>query len=134
VGGDKQGSYRSESANVASDTPVFGGDEVGFNLQCFHFDGRQKFEGIPDQNNFLAEAAYYVHKTKAQPFVRFETQRFVAMVNNLKDVDRAGGGVNYYLRGQNLKWTAQILHAMPQDGSLVRPSNEFTLQLQAFYY
>ena len=56
------------------------------------------------------------------------------MVNNLKDVDRAGGGVNYYLRGQNLKWTAQILHAMPQDGSLVRPSNEFTLQLQAFYY
>jgi len=134
VGGDKQSGYRSETANIANDTPVRGGDEAGFNLQYLHFDGRQKFIAIPDQNNFLAEAAYYFHKLKAQPFARFETQHFVAAVNNVKDVNRAGGGLNYYTRGQNLKWTVQILRALPQNGSPVRPSNEFTLQIQAFYF
>ncbi len=134
IGGDKQSSYRSETANIASDTPVRGGDEVGFNLQYLHFNGREKFTTIPDQNNFLAEAAYYIRKVKAQPFARFETQHFVAAVNNIKDVDRVGGGLNYYTRGQNLKWTVQILRALPQDGSPVRPSNEFTLQIQAFYF
>lgn len=134
VGGDKQSSYRAYSANIASDTPVHGGDEVGFNLQYLHFDGRNKFTGVADQNNFLAEAAYYVHKAKVQPFGRWETQRFVAAANNTKDINRIGGGVNYYIRGQNLKWTIQYLRALPQNGSLIRPSNEFTVQMQAFYF
>jgi len=134
LGGDKQSAYRSESTNVASDTPIRGGDEVGFNVQYLHFDGRQKFTSIPDQNNFLAEAAYYSHKTKVQPFVRFETQQFVAAANNGKDIHRAGGGVNYYLRGQNLKLTAQVLRSLPQNGSLIRPGNDFTLQVQGFYF
>ena len=134
VGGDKQSSYRAYSANIANDTPVRGGDEVGFNLQYLHFDGRQKFTAVPDQNNFLAEAAYYVHKAKVQPFARFETQRFVAAVNNTKDINRWGGGLNYYIRGQNLKWTFQLLRALPQNGSPIRPSNEVTLQMQAFYF
>jgi hypothetical protein len=134
AGGDKQSSYRAYSANIANDTPVHGGDEVGFNLQYLHFDGRQKFLAVPDQNNLVAEAAYYVHKAKFQPFARFETQRFVTAVNNTKDINRVGGGVNYYIRGQNLKWTAQVLRALPQNGSPLRASNEFTVQMQAFYF
>ncbi|HXB69300.1 MAG TPA: porin [Candidatus Acidoferrales bacterium] len=134
AGGDKQGSYRAYSANIANDTPVRGGDEVGFNLQYLHFDGRDKLVTVPDQNNFMAEAAYYVHKAKIQPFARFETQQFVAAVNDTKSINRIGGGVNYYIRGQNFKWTAQVLRAFPQNGSPIRPSNEFTLQMQAFYF
>lgn len=134
VGGDKQSSYRAYSANIANDTPVRGGDEVGLNFQYLHFDGRQKFTSIPDQNNFLAEAAYYVHKAKVQPFARFETQNFVAAVNNTKNINRVGGGLNYYIRGQNLKWSVQVLRALPQNGSPIRPSNQFTLQMQAFYF
>jgi hypothetical protein len=134
AGGDKQSSYRAFSANVASDTPVRGGDEVGLNVQYLHFDGRQKFTAVPDQNNLMAEAAYYVHKAKFQPFARWETQRFVADVNHTKNINRMGGGVNYYIRGQNLKWTFQCLRALPQNGSPIRPSNEFTVQMQAFYF
>jgi hypothetical protein len=134
VGGDKQGSYRSMSANLASDTPVFGGDEIGFNLQALHFDGRNKFLTIPDQNNFLVEGAYYFHKAKVQPFAKFETQDFVAAVNGSKDIDRYGAGANYYLHGQNLKWTGQYTRALPRNGSAIRPSNEFTMQLQLFYF
>jgi hypothetical protein len=134
AGGDKQSSYRSMSANIADDTPVHGGDEIGFNFQAFHFDGRNKFTAIPDQNNFLAEGAYYLHKAKLQPFAKFETQDFVLPVNNTKDINRYGVGANYYVRGQNLKCTFQYTRALPQNGSLIRPSNELTMQLQVFYF
>lgn len=134
VGGDKQGSYRSYSANIANDTPVRGGDEIGLNLQYLHFDGRNKFLTIPGQNNFLVEAAYYLHRVKIQPFGRWETQRFVAPVNLTKDISRYGAGANYYIHGQNLKWTLQYLRAIPQNGSPLRPANELTVQLQVFYF
>jgi len=134
VGGDKQSAYRSYSANVASDTPVKGGDEIGLNLQYLHFDGRNKFLTIPDQNNLLAETAYYFHKAKVQPFARFETQVFVASAESTKDIKRCGGGVNYYIHGQNLKWTGQYLRALPGAGSPLKASNEFTIQLQFFYF
>ncbi|HLK65591.1 MAG TPA: hypothetical protein VKU19_19270 [Bryobacteraceae bacterium] len=134
AGGDTQGSYRSMSANIANDTPVNGGDELGFNFQYLHFDGRNKFTAIPNQNNYLLEGAYYLHKCKFQPFLKFETQDFVAAVNNTKDINRWGFGGNYYVHGQNLKVTAQYLRALPQNGSTIRPSNEFTMQLQVFYF
>jgi hypothetical protein len=134
VGGDKQGSYRSETANLANDTPVNGGDEIGLNFNVLHFDGRNKFTTLPDQTNYLMEAAYYFHKYKIQPFAKFETQDFVAAVNGTKDINRWGTGANYYIRGQNLKWTMQYTRALPQNGSTIRPSNEFTMQLQVFYF
>lgn len=134
IGGDKQGTYRSATLNVANDTPVRGGDEIGLNFNVLHFDGRNMFTSIPDQTNYLIEAAYLFHKVKTQPFAKFETQDFVAKVNGTKDINRWGAGLNYYIHGQNLKWTAQYTRALPQNGSTIRPSNEFTMQLQVFYY
>ena len=80
------------------------------------------------------EGSYYFHKCKLQPFAKFETQAFVAAVNGIKDINRYGVGASYYLHGQNLKWTAQYLRALPQNGSTIRASNEFTVQLQVFYF
>jgi hypothetical protein len=134
AGIDKQGGYRAYTANLANDTPVRGGDEIGVNLQYFHFDGRRKFLNIPDQNDLLAEFSYYLHRPKLQPFGRVETQSFVAEVSRDADIRRAGGGLHYYIRGQNLKWTAQYLRATPHSGSALKPSNEFTVQLQFFYF
>ena len=134
VGGDKQGSYRSETANLANDTPVNGGDEIGLNANFFHWDGRNKFTAVPDQNDYLLEAAYYFHRAKIQPFAKFESQNFVAAVNNTKDINRWGTGANYYIHAQNLKWTLQYTRALPQNGSPIRPSNEITMQLQVFYF
>ena len=134
IGGEKQGTYRATTANIASDTPVRGGDEIGFNFQVLHYDGRNRFLTIANQVNYVAEGAYYFHKAKIQPFAKFETQDFVAAANGTKDIDRYGLGANYYLHGQNLKWTFQYLRALPQNGSTIRPSNEFTMQLQVFYF
>ncbi|MEI9974396.1 MAG: hypothetical protein WDO73_21530 [Ignavibacteriota bacterium] len=92
------------------------------------------FTSIPDQTNYLIEGSYYFHKIKTQPFAKFETQDFTAAVNGTKDINRWGAGFNYYIHGQNLKWTGQYTRALPQNGATIRPSNEFTMQLQVFYY
>jgi hypothetical protein len=134
AGIDRQGSYRAYSANVAADIPVRHGDEVAAQAQFYHYDGRDKFTSIPEQNDFLLEAAYYLHKTKFQPFAKYESQNFVAAANASKDINRYGLGANYYIHGQNLKWTCQYLRALPQNGSPLKPTNEFTLQLQLMYY
>ena len=39
----------------------------------------------------------------------------MASANASKDINRMGFGANYYIRGQNLKWTLQYLRAMPQN-------------------
>ena len=134
AGVDKQGAYRAYTANVASDTPVRGGDEVGLNVQYLHFDGRQKFPTLPAQNNVLVEAAYYLRGAHLQPFGRAESQAFVTEADHCRDVRRWGGGVNYYIHGQNLKWTAQYLRLSPETQSGLRAGNQLTVQLQFFYY
>jgi hypothetical protein len=134
AGVDKQGAYRGYSANAAAALPVNKGDEVAGQVQFIHYDGRDKFVGIPDQNDLLVEAGYYVHKAKLQPFLKCETQSFLAAANASKDVNRAGFGANYYIRNQNLKWTFQYLRAMPQNSSTLKPANEFTVQLQFMYF
>jgi Phosphate-selective porin O and P len=134
VGGDKQGVYRGLSANAALDLPVNGGDEIGGQFQFFHYDGRQKFLSIADQNDWFVESAYYIHRTRLQPFAKFESQTFVARANASNDIHRAGAGVNLYVRGQNLKWTLQYNRLLPQNGSPLQASNEVTMQLQLFYF
>jgi len=132
-GFDKQGRYRSWSGNVASDTPVHHGDEVGVNFQYIHYDGENMFLTIPNQNDLLLELAYYLHRVKFQPFVAVSSQNFVTSAEQSKDLERYGSGINYYIRGQHLKWTVQFNRIVPRN-STTRPSNEMTTQLQVFYF
>jgi hypothetical protein len=134
AGFDRQSTYRGYSVNVAAAIPVNQGDEVASQFQYIHYDGKTKFTAIPDQNTYLLEAAYYSHKAKIQPFMKYETQRFVAATNAPKDINRAGFGANYYIHGQNLKWTAEYLRAMPQNTTTIKSTNEFIVQLQLMYF
>jgi len=130
AGFDKQSSYRGFSANAVGLRPVNNGDEIAAQFQFIHYDGRLRFPSIGDQNDYLVEAAYYVHQAKIQPFLKYEAQNFVASANASKDIDRFGIGANYYIHGQNLKWTLQYLRALPQNTTALKASNEVTMQLQ----
>src|SRR5690242_12694919 len=112
-GFDKQGAYRGYSANVAADLPIHGGDEIGGQIQFTKYDGRDKFLSILNQNDYLAEGAYYIRRLHLQPFGKWESQNFVATAAN--DIDRYGAGMNYYIHAQNLKWTFQYLRAIPRN-------------------
>ncbi len=132
-GFDQQGSYNGRSGNVALDLPVHQGDEIGGQFQYLRYDGGDKFLTIADQNDYLVEAAYYVHQLKTQPFLKAESQNFVTATNFGKDINRYGFGINHYVHGQNLKLTVQYLRVLPQN-SPIKPTNEFSAQLQVFYF
>jgi hypothetical protein len=134
AGFDAQGSYHAASANIAFDMPVRAGDELGGQFQFFHYDGGDKFATVHDQNDWFIEAAYYCNQIKLQPFTKFEEQKFVAASDASEDVHRVGGGVNYYIHGQNLKWTLQFMRTLPQHGTTHMGGNEITMQLQIFYF
>jgi hypothetical protein len=76
------------------------------------------FLAIPDQNNLLLELAHYAHRIKFRPFVAVSSQNFVAAAAQSKDVNRYGTGVNYYVRGQNLKWALQYNRAPPRNSAI----------------
>jgi hypothetical protein len=133
-GFDAQGSYRGYSANLAAALPVNKGDELAAQFQYIHYDGKTKFPTIGDQNDYLLEAGYYIHQAKVQPFLKYESQGFVASTNASKDINRFGFGANYYIRGQNLKWTLQYLRALPQNTTALKSSNEVSMQLQLMYW
>lgn len=132
-GFDTQGSYRAFSSHLGGAVPVNGGDEIGGQVQYLHYDGKTEFTAIPDQNDVLVEGAYYVRQVKLQPFGKMESQNFVASQNLLKDVNRYGAGANYYVHAQNLKFTFQYLRAEPRHSTL-HATNEFTVQLQLYYF
>ncbi len=134
VGADKQGSYRGLSANVALDLPVNRGDEIGGQFQYFHYDGRRKFAAIANQNDWFVEGAYYIHRAKTQPFFKLESQQFVTAADAIRNLHRVGTGVNYYVHGQNLKWTLQYCRLLPQHESTLQAGNEITMQLQLLYF
>ena len=60
-------------------------------------------------------------------------QKFSNAVDKPKDQDRYGLGAHYYFFGtQNLKLSGQWLRVKPK--SPLKDTNEFTIQLQMFYY
>ena len=81
----------------------------------------------------LLELGYYVAPLKLQPFGKFELQKFSAASTPSKDVTRYGVGLNYYVAGQNLKFTGQALRVKPKNNS-INTTNEFTIQMQMWYY
>lgn len=131
-----QKDYKSGSVNLHTNIPMGTGtakNEVAALLQAMHYDGGTFLKNLPKQNDYLAEFDYYMAPVKTQPFVKFEDQKFSATTNPSKDVTRFGAGVNYYVSGQNLKLTGQYLRIKPKNGA-IRASNQFTVQLQAWYY
>ncbi len=130
-GFDTQGSYHGLSGNTAAAIPVHGGDEVGSQFQYFHYDGGSKFPTVAKQDDYLVEAAYYLRAIRLQGFGKFESQTFVDLADQAKDVHRWGGGANYYIHGQNLKFTFQWLRAKQQN---LMPTNELTVQFQVVYF
>ena len=129
-GFDMQKDYKAYSGDVFASIPVAKGDEIGGQVQWIHYDGGDFIKTIPKQDDLLVEAAYYLSKVKVQPFLKYESQKFAYDVDKAKDQDRFGGGLNYYVSGQNFKITAQYLRVDPKSSAL-KSTNQFTIQIQA---
>ena len=131
AGYDGQSKYKAYSANVFATIPVNKVDEVAGEIQHNHYDGGKFIPALLNQKDELLELGYYKAALKIQPFVKWESQKFSA--SSTANVTRWGAGLNYYVSGQNLKFTGQYLHIKPKNGA-INATNEFAIQMQAWYY
>lgn len=132
-GYDGQKDYKTYDASLFGTIPVNGKDEVAFIVQGNHYDGGKFIPTLPRQNDYLAEFGYYLAASKVQPFLKFEDQKFNPDSTPSKNQKRYAGGLNYYVSGQNLKFTGQLTHVKPQNGA-IHSTNEYTVQMQVWYY
>ena len=121
--------YRAWALDAFLDYPV--GDSVSLTAQVdyFSYDGGQTFSTLSKQTGVFAEAGVYFKPIRILPFVKYETQNFdpVAQVDNV----RYQAGFTYYISGHNANLKLAYSRLDPDTGN---STNQFTTQLQLFYY
>jgi hypothetical protein len=98
-------------------------------VDFFAYDGGQTFPTVAKQTAVFAEAGVYFKPLRLMPFVKYETQLFDLVTAN--DMVRYQGGLTYYIAGHNANLQVAYSRLDPEIGN---PSNQFTTQLQVFYY
>lgn len=146
VWGDTEGDYRGGGADVTLDFPVLGRNAVTASAQYYFYDGGRQFTQLsggvetpllPKQHAFFADAGFYFARLKLQPFLRYERLDFSDAAFTSREQQRGGGGLNWYVAGQNLKVSAfyeRIVPRVAPAGAARKNTNHFALQLQALYF
>ena len=121
--------YQAFAIDGFLDYPLTDSVSVTAQVDYFMYNGGQTFPTVTEQNAIFAEAGLYFKPLRLMPFVRFETQSFdpVAFVDN----SRYQAGFTYYFSGHNANLKAAFSRLNPDTGN---DSNQFTAQLQVFYY
>jgi hypothetical protein len=98
-------------------------------LSLFSFDGGTTFTALKEQKAATLQAGYYIAAFKVNPFVRLEKQDIKGTKTG--DNKRAQIGINYMPNGNNFNVKGAISRIDPSVGN---KSNEYTIQMQFFYY
>jgi len=114
--------------------PPVAHDALTGELTLLGFNGGTTFTGsaaIPEQRDATFQAGYYFANPKVMPFVRLERQDFKASANNGRDNNRAQAGLTWFPSGFNFNVKGAYSRVAPRTGTR---TNEYTVQLQFFYY
>ena len=129
IGGgiDHQDGYSGSAVDVFFDQPL-GGGALTAQLDHIRYDGGTFLKTLPEQADTLFEAGYLIGKTKFQPVAHYGKRDFA---DGGIDETRYGAGLNYFISGHNMNVKSMITRVRP-DGA--PSSNQFTVQVQFFYY
>lgn len=130
VGGafDVQKDYHGYAADAFYDHPV-GPGAVTARIDYTHLDGGTTLRTLLKQQNVLVEAGYYFSSLRLTPLVQFSNRD---MIDDVPGGERRTSyGANYWWAGQNANIKGAYTRISPSHG---RSQNEFTVQLQIFYF
>ena len=148
IGGayDTQNDYRYASADLYLDWPIpLGSFESSIQYQ--YINGGNTFAtALPQQSTFQIEGGVFLKGLKIGPIARYEQKTFTAaIVNNVttKDENRVAVGLNFYPfpktpNAFNIKcWWQRVQlkpGAAPNQTTSGYPTNQFTVQMQIYYF
>jgi hypothetical protein len=130
---DTQGDYQLASGNVFLDLPTgFGSVESTVVYQ--YIDGGTFLTTLPKEDTFSVEAGAFIKGMQFAPIARYEQRSYDATANKPKNEQRWAVGLNFYPYKKfennfNVKvWWQRVT---PKVGYA---TNEFTVQMQVFYF
>ena len=130
VGGafDVQNDYHGYAADVFIDHPLGQGAVTG-RFDFNWFDGGTTLRALPRQNDILLEFGYLLRTLKMTPFVQVTNRNLVD--TSTGDETRISLGGNYWWAGHTANIKAAYTHINPKT---LASQNQFTIQLQVFYF
>lgn len=126
---DLQKDYQGYTADLFADLPIPSGSLVG-DLIFQSLDGGATVSSLPKSQIFTADAGLYFKGPKLGPWARYE-QRSYSGSNSSKDEKRWLAGLNIYVAGNNFNIKLGYGRVNPTTGN---STNQFTIQLQAYYF
>jgi hypothetical protein len=130
---DTQGDYKLASADLFLDFPIdLGSFESTIAYQ--YINGGKFIASLPEENTFSVEAGVFLKGAKVAPIVRYEQKTFTPSASVTRNESRYVAGLNFYPfpkfeNNFNIKvWFQRVT---PNVGFA---TNEFTVQMQAFYF
>jgi hypothetical protein len=124
---DQQLTYDGVTADLFVDWPTGFGSANGL-VTLQQLDGGAKVTALAKSDILTADVGAFFKGRKLGPWARFERREFDATG---RSETRALIGVNYYPYGNNFNVKAAVGRFKPAVGPEM---NQFTVQLQAFYY
>jgi hypothetical protein len=121
--------YQAWALDAFLDHPLTDSVSVTAQVDYFSYDGGGTFTALPQQTAIFAEAGLYFKPLRIMPFVKFETRNFDLPAGI--DETRYQVGFTYYRFGHNANLKVAYSRLDPDVGDA---SNQFTTQLQIFYY
>jgi hypothetical protein len=130
LGTDRQSGYKAYTTDAFLSQP-FGKNALNADVTLYRFDGGTFLTAIPRQSDMSAEAGYYFAGVKLQPFARYEKQHFSTASLHKNNNHREAVGLTYFPYGANFNVKGQFARVDPRVGN---KTNEYTVQMQFFYY
>jgi hypothetical protein len=121
--------YRAWTIDAFLDYPIADSLSVTAQVDYFDYDGGQTLTSLAQQTALFAEAGLYIKSMRLLPFVKYETRNFDAAAT--PDELRYQVGLTYYRFGHNVNLKVAYSRLDPDVGNA---TNQFTTQLQVFYY
>ncbi len=137
--------YKAWSADLFFEYPLANAGTVTFSTAYEDIDIGEAYKGAnpdPDaiglngeKKGYYVKAGYMLPNTPLQFFGRYENWQFASLSDIFdQEINWYGGGINYYIRGQNLKVTAEYsVTDFEREDATTRNFNTFVAQLQLVF-
>jgi len=140
---DAQSDYGAYAFDVFFDYPV-GKNGITAQFDYIHYDGGDTFgftapaatksAALYKQDDLFFEAGFFLAGPKIMPFLRYEQQQYSDDVNKGLNRFKFQGGLGYYPYGSNFNIKAGFTRLIAPDNTSVASTNQYTIQVQVFYF
>lgn len=144
AGLDAQSDYLAYAGDVFFDYPVGNGSGITAQADYIHYDGGDTFgftapaatrtAALFKQDDLYAEAGVFIGPAKVMPFIRYEQQKYADDVNKGLNRTNYAGGFGWYPYAANFNIKAGYTRRVAPDNPNVASTNQYTVQVQVFYY